>query len=47
VSLDKKPEDIVKFRNNKWKMPWFNSFLSENVQKMISDFDVIAIPYPI
>jgi len=48
VSLDKAPEDIIKFRNNKWKMPWFNSFISGSDRlKIAKDFYVYTIPAPV
>ncbi len=48
VSFDRTPQDIIKFRNEKWKMPWFNSFLAANMQSSIQkEFDIMGIPNPI
>lgn len=48
VSFDRTAEDVVKFRNEKWKMPWFNSFISAKMQQKIQkEFDITGIPNPI
>ncbi len=48
VSFDRSAEDVMKFRQGEWKMPWFNSYVSANdQQKIMKDFDIIGIPNPI
>ncbi len=48
VSFDRTPQDIIKFRNEKWKMPWFNSFIAINMQvDTQKEFDIMGIPNPI
>jgi pimeloyl-ACP methyl ester carboxylesterase len=48
LSLDRKPEDVTKFRAEKWKMDWFHAFLGEEVNKPITKiFEVMSIPKPI
>ncbi len=48
LSLDRTKEDVVKFRNSKWKMPWLNVFLGADSQdEILRDFDVMAIPNPV
>ncbi len=48
LSLDAKPEDVTKFRHDKWKMPWKNAFLKDGWQNPIcKKFEVIGIPRPI
>jgi hypothetical protein len=48
LSLDYLPETVAKFRNEKWKMPWRNSFISsQEVNKMRETFEVSGIPKPI
>jgi thiol-disulfide isomerase/thioredoxin len=46
LSLDKKPEDVTKFRSDKWKMPWLHTFVTGN-ESLISAFEVIGIPRPL
>jgi thiol-disulfide isomerase/thioredoxin len=43
LSLDRVPEDVKKFRDEKWKMPWLHSFAT-NDKQLTNDFEVIAIP---
>jgi thiol-disulfide isomerase/thioredoxin len=47
ISIDAKKEDVAKFRNGKWKMPWLHSF-SEGVwkSKMVDFFEVTGVPKP-
>lgn len=48
LSLDRKVEDITKFREEKWKMPWLHAFMGEEVNKPVTQtFEVMAIPKPI
>jgi thiol-disulfide isomerase/thioredoxin len=46
LSLDQKPEDVTKFRKDKWKMPWLHTFVT-NDKEVQNAFDVIAIPRPV
>ena len=48
VSLDFKLENMIKFRNEKWPLPWFNTFLEYDPNsQIIKDFELISIPKPI
>ena len=48
LSLDAKADDVAKFRNDKWKMPWLNSFIGDTQGRKIAElFEVIGIPRPI
>ncbi len=48
LSFDPKPEDVVKFRNEKWKMPWLHSFVQGGFNSdLAKSFEVIGIPKPI
>lgn len=48
LSLDRKVEDIARFREGKWKMPWLHAFMYEEANKpVIQTFEVMAIPKPI
>jgi len=48
LSIDGSADDVVKFRNDKWKMPWKNSFIGSKEGRKIADaFEVIGIPRPI
>lgn len=48
LSFDPKPEDVVKFRKDKWKMPWHHVFLENGFEHPLSkEFEVIGIPKPI
>ena len=42
-SLDQKPEDVTKFRQGKWKMPWLHTFITNDLE-LTSAFEVVAIP---
>ncbi|MCX6143374.1 MAG: TlpA disulfide reductase family protein [Ignavibacteriales bacterium] len=46
LSLDKKPEDVAKFRADKWKMPWLHTFVTEDTS-LTNSFEVIGIPRPL
>ena len=46
LSLDRKPDDVSKFRKDKWKMPWLHTFVT-NDQQLTNAFEVVAIPRPI
>jgi len=46
-SMDADASDVTKFRNDKWKMPWKNSFISNaEGRKLADNFEVIGIPKP-
>jgi thiol-disulfide isomerase/thioredoxin len=48
VSLDGSPQDVVKFRNGKWQMPWLQAFGGHAWDsKMVKDFEVVGIPRPV
>ncbi len=48
LSFDAKPEDVVKFRKDKWKMPWHHVFLDKGFEHPLAkEFEVIGIPKPI
>ncbi|MEW6508664.1 MAG: thioredoxin-like domain-containing protein [Bacteroidota bacterium] len=48
LSLDMEAKDVIKFRNNNWKMPWLNSFIGNAEGRKIADkFEVIGIPKPL
>ncbi len=46
LSLDRVPEDVKKFRNEKWKMPWLHAFVT-NDKQLTNEFEVVAIPRPL
>ncbi len=46
LSLDQKPEDVVKFRQDKWKMPWLHTFVT-NDRELTTAFEIVAIPRPL
>ena len=46
LSLDQNVEDVVKFRQDKWKMPWLHTFVS-NDRDLTSAFEVVGIPRPL
>jgi len=47
LSMDGDASDVTKFRNDKWKMPWKNSFIgSTEGRKLADNFEVIGIPKP-
>lgn len=48
ISLDMNLEDAIKFREEKWPMPWFNSFVEYKPdEKVVQDFELASIPKPI
>lgn len=48
LSLDAKANDVIKFRNGQWKMPWLNSFIGNAEGRKVADkFEVIGIPKPL
>lgn len=47
VSLDGSPQDVVKFRRDKWQMSWLQAFAGAWDNKMVKDFEVIGIPHPV
>lgn len=45
ISLDENPEAVTKFRQEKWKMPWFNSFIENPINSDLAKrFEVLALP---
>jgi thiol-disulfide isomerase/thioredoxin len=45
LSLDDSPEDVDKFRNGQWKMPWLHSFVEGGFDnQLIQDFEVKGLP---
>ena len=48
LSIDKKKEDIDKFRNGRWKMPWEHTFLPGVWESKLTEiFEVSSVPRPI
>ncbi len=48
LSFDPKPEDVAKFRQDKWKMPWLHAFVDGGFQsELAQQFEVVGIPKPI
>jgi len=48
LSFDGKLENVIKFRKNKWKMPWFNSLIEKGFDNdIVKQFDIIGVPSPI
>ncbi len=48
LSLDTKLEDVQKFREKKWAMPWHNAFVEKGFEsELAKNFDVFGIPKPI
>jgi thiol-disulfide isomerase/thioredoxin len=48
LSFDRAPQDIAKFRNGTWKMPWMHAFVEGNFDSELAErFEVIGIPKPI
>jgi hypothetical protein len=48
LSFDPKPEDIAKFRSEKWKMPWLHTFVEGGfASDLAKAFQVMGIPKPI
>jgi thiol-disulfide isomerase/thioredoxin len=47
VSLDRVPEDAVRYRSLRWPMPWTNLFLPEGLRSRTAiDFDLVWIGVP-
>jgi thiol-disulfide isomerase/thioredoxin len=47
-SFDAKPEDVTKFREKKWKMPWVHTFVEKGFESDLAKrFEVMGIPKPI
>lgn len=45
LSLDESRQDVVKFRERKWKLPWMNVFLGKDINgKAVRDFNAFDIP---
>lgn len=48
LSLDQSEDDITKFRQGKWKMPWLHAFMQKDPnRKVVRTFQVQYIPKPI
>lgn len=48
VSLDFRYEDLTKFREGKWKLPWFNAFEKySNESAVVKNFELVSIPKPV
>jgi thiol-disulfide isomerase/thioredoxin len=46
LSLDRKKEDVAKFRGDKWKMPWLHTYVTDD-HSITNSFEVIGIPRPL
>ena len=48
LSYDASPNDVTKFRKEKWAMPWLHSFLKGGFESEVGKkFEVMGIPKPI
>lgn len=48
LSFDQKPDNVVKFRKEKWNMPWLNAYIEKGFNsKLAKKFEVFGIPKPI
>ncbi len=48
VAVSNTGQEVSKFRNEKWKMPWFNSVIpGSKVAEIQKEFDFLGIPVPI
>ncbi|MBI3585838.1 MAG: redoxin domain-containing protein [Ignavibacteriales bacterium] len=48
LSFDKTKETTQKFRKDKWKMPWFNSYVKEGLgSSTAKEFEISGLPKPI
>jgi len=48
LSFDRKPEDVDKYREETWPMPWLHTFLEGGFRNELSQrFEVMGIPKPI
>lgn len=48
LSFDRQQEDIARFRNSAWKMPWLHTFLDPSIRDQVAQtFEVEGIPKPI
>jgi thiol-disulfide isomerase/thioredoxin len=48
LSFDQAPEDVAKFRRDKWKMPWLHTFVEQGFgSELAKSFEVMGIPKPI
>jgi thiol-disulfide isomerase/thioredoxin len=48
LSFDPRPEDVKKFRDEKWKMPWLHAFVEKGFESELAKaFEVAGIPKPI
>lgn len=48
IAYDNNPETIAKFRSKKWKMPWFNAFMTDGDASPVYDLlEITGFPKPI
>ncbi|MDZ7361514.1 MAG: thioredoxin-like domain-containing protein [candidate division KSB1 bacterium] len=48
LSFDPNPEEVAKFRRDKWKMPWLHTFVEQGFgSELAKSFEVMGIPKPI
>ncbi len=48
LSFDNIPEDIINFRQRKWKMPWLHAFIEKGFESDLANrFEITSIPKPI
>jgi len=48
LSFDPVPDDVAKFRRDKWKMPWLHTFVEKGFgSELAKSFEVMGIPKPI
>jgi thiol-disulfide isomerase/thioredoxin len=48
LSFDQSQEDVVKFRQGEWKMPWLHTFVEDGFgSELAKMFEVFSIPKPI
>lgn len=48
LSFDAKVDDVKKFRDGQWKMPWLHSFINDGFKSEIAQkFEVKGIPKPV
>jgi thiol-disulfide isomerase/thioredoxin len=48
LSFDATPQDVITFRQGKWKMPWLHAFVAGGFDdELAKQFEVVGIPKPI
>ncbi len=48
LSFDPKPEDVARFREKKWQMPWRHAFVERGFNSELArSFEVMGIPKPV